>query len=267
MKKIEKVLKNEVEQLKKIIGETEKRLRNAPSGNLRISNKKGKVEYYYRSKETDNRNGRYMKKREKDLVKRIVQRDYDNSIIKKAAERLKVIELFLEKYSQTDLNDVFQQTSLCRRELLEVAVLTDEEYIKRWSEVSYEGKNFKDDTQIIVTERGERVRSKSEKIIADKLYMLGIPYRYEYPIYLDSNIKIHPDFTILRMPEREEVYLEHFGLLDDAEYVEQMVWKLNMYEKNGIYLGVKLFITHETSANPLNMKALDGMVRELFCVK
>ena len=25
--------------------------------------------------------------------------------------------------------------------------------------------------------KGERVRSKSEKIIADKLYMLGIPYR------------------------------------------------------------------------------------------
>ena len=95
--------------------------------------------------------------------------------------------------------------------------------------------------------------------------MLGIPYRYEYPILLDTNVKVYPDFTILRMPQREEVYLEHFGLLDDADYMNQVVWKLNMYEKNGIYLGVNLFITHETSTNPLNTKALDAMIRELFC--
>lgn len=45
------------------------------------------------------------------------------------------------------------------------------------------------------------------KIIADKLNNLGIPYRYEYPMILEGNIRIHPDFTILKMPERKEVYL------------------------------------------------------------
>ena len=35
--------------------------------------------------------------------------------------------------------------------------------------MAYEGKEIFDDEQIILTEHGERVRSKSEKIIADKL--------------------------------------------------------------------------------------------------
>lgn len=265
MKTLETLLRKETEQLKKIISETEKRLKNVPEGRIRITNNRGKVEYYYKNSEIDSMNGRYMRKQEIDLVKRIVQRDYDNCLIKITKERLKNIERFLNKYKETNLKEVYQQTSLSRRELLEVSLLSDEEYKKRWNQVCYEGKNFTNDAQIIVTEKGERVRSKSEKIIADKLYMLGIPYRYEYPILLDTNVKVYPDFTILRMPQREEVYLEHFGLLDDADYMNQVVWKLNMYEKNGIYLGVNLFITHETSTNPLNTKALDAMIRELFC--
>lgn len=125
-------------------------------------------------------------------------------------------------------------------------------------------KGFDDDVQEIITERGERVRSKSEKIIADKLYMLGIPYRYEYPLILEGNIKVYPDFTILKMPERKAVYLEHFGMMDDTDYVTKAIHKLNTYEKNRIYLGVNLFITFETSKKPLNIRALDEIINELW---
>lgn len=118
-----------------------------------------------------------------------------------------------------------------------------------------------------MTERGECVRSKSGKIIADKLYSLGIPYRYECPPLLEDNIKIYPDFTILKMPAREEVYLEHFGMMDDVNYVDTTIYKLNTYEKNGIYIGVNLFITYETSTKPLNTRALDKIVREIFCAE
>lgn len=157
--------------------------------------------------------------------------------------------------------------NLKRRELVDVVSISDEEYVKQWQSVIYEGKEFFDSEQIILTERGERVRSKSEKIIADKLFLLGIPYRYEAPIVLEGDIKIYPDFTILRMPMREEIYLEHFGMMDDFEYVHNMIYKLNTYEKNGIYLGVKLFFIHETGKNPLNTRALDGLLRELVCEK
>ena len=151
-----------------------------------------------------------------------------------------------------------------RKKLVEQAIISDEEFVKQWQETKYVKKEFEDDLQEIITEKGEYVRSKSEKIIADKLYMLGIPYRYECPILLDGNIKIYPDFTILKMPERKEVYLEHFGMLDDPNYVNNTIFKLNTYERNGIYLGVNLFVTYETSKKPLNVRALDEMIRKLW---
>ena len=149
--------------------------------------------------------------------------------------------------------------------MLRAVVLPDEEYIKQWLAVDYIGKSFAEDAPEIITERGERVRSKSEKIIADKLYALGVPYRYECPLILEGNVRVYPDFTILKMPEREEVYLEHFGMMDDNDYVNGMLYKLKTYEKNGIYLGVHLFMTYETSREPLNTRTLDRLIRTVWC--
>ena len=95
--------------------------------------------------------------------------------------------------------------------------------------------------------------------------MMGIPYRYEYPLVLNNNIVVYPDFTILRMPERQEVYLEHFGMMDDMNYVDTALLKINSYEMNDIYLGVNLFVTYETSRQPLNTKKLKEMFKLLFC--
>lgn len=264
MKTIESMLKMECYRLKQIVNASKKRLQNAPEGHLRIAKKKNRVEYYYVSEDGKNKNGRYLKKEEKSLARRIAQRDYDVRILQYATERLKIIKLFLIYYEKTHLSNALKKIGPYRKELIDSTVISDEEFVEQWLAVKYEKKEFEDNTQEIITERGECVRSKSEKIIADKLYMLGIPYRYECPILLDGNIKIYPDFTILKMPEREEVYLEHFGMLDDVNYVNTAVYKLHTYERNGIYLGVKLFLTVETSKKPLNVRALSEMLKELW---
>ena len=161
------------------------------------------------------------------------------------------------------MKELYNKTHPQRRALIETDVISDEEYVRRWLAVEYKGKSEVEDD--IVTERGECVRSKSEKIIADKLNMLNIPYRYEYPLMLDNGKTVYPDFTILKMPERKEVYFEHFGMIDDEEYFEHMIYKLNSYENNGIYMGINLFITYETSKKPLNTKTLNYKLKELFC--
>ena len=218
-----------------------------------------------RNKNRGNTNGRYTKKSERNLAKGIAQRDYDANVVKNAEARVRAIDIFLDKYEKTSLKILYQKINPHRRELIDAPIISDDEFIKRWQEVEYVGKSFEEDYQEIITEKGERVRSKSEKIIADKLFLLGIPYRYEYPLVLTGNIKVYPDFTILRMPEREEVYLEHFGMMDDSNYVENVIYKLNSYEKNGIYLGVNLFITYETKKMPLNTRVLDRFLKKLFC--
>lgn len=280
MKTTEKILQEEVLQLRDIAESSRKRLATAPKGRLRIAKKQNQIEYYYieheeegetdrddEKKVKENKNGRYMRKREMTLVKRLAQRDYDLCIIKKAEERIKAIEHFLESYDRTCLKKLYQKTNSYRKALIAPPVLSDEEFVRQWQAIEYKGKPFEDDENIILTERGERVRSKSEKIIADKLYALGIPYRYEYPLVLSGGVKVYPDFTILRMPMREEVYLEHFGMMDDLEYVDTALYKLSSYEKNGIYLGVDLFVTYETGKRTLNTKGLDGLMRKLFCIE
>ena len=264
MKTLKTVLNEEVYYLEQLMKQAQARLAKAPKGFLRIVKKRTWTEYYYKGAETS-RNGRYIAKSEFELVQKIVQRDYDEQLVKTAEKRTKAITEFLRRYDMTDLKEVYRKMNPYRRELLITHVLSDEEYIREWQSVEYEGKPFTDENQEIVTERGERVRSKSEKIIADKLNMLGISYRYEYPLVLEGNVKVYPDFTILKMPEREEVYLEHFGMMDDEDYVENVLFKLATYEKNEIYLGVKLFVTYETGKRQLNTRTLDKMLRKLFC--
>ena len=266
MNKIINILEKERDELNSFIAKLRSKSKNIPEGYLRIDSKKTKCQYYYVESNKGivrNRNGRYMRKEEMPLVKAIAQRDYDNVVLKRANERLKVIDTFVNKYSKTDLKELYNELHPKRRELIETDMISDEEYIRRWENVKYKGKAGIEEDKI-VTERGESVRSKSEKIIADKLYMLGIPYRYEYPLVLAGGFTIYPDFTVLKMPERKEVYLEHFGMLDDIEYFEKMLLKLNTYEKNGIYLGRRFFYTYETSGKPINTKALNNQLKEWF---
>ena len=268
MKTIENMLNDELVELEKVLISARNRYAEIDNfmeeSYLRIAYKKNRVDYYLKNKTGDmNDSGRYIKKSEIEIAKNIAQRDYDIRVIKKAEERIKSIKGFLRKYRSTDLKELYNKTHPKRRELINIDVLSDEEYIKRWNLVEYKGKSLLVDNEII-TEKGEVVRSKSEKIIADKLYMLGIPYRYEYPLMLDDGLTIYPDFTILKMPERKEVFLEHFGMMDDEEYVNKMLFKISTYERNGIFIGVNLFVTYETSRKPINTKALNNQLKELF---
>ena len=267
MKTMESMLREECERLKVIIKEAQRRLKTAPNGQLRIMKKRNKPQYYYKSEDSNGGNARYMKKSEIELARKIAQRDYDIRLVRKAQKRVKAIQAFLTGYENTSLKQMYQKTNPYRRELVSTPIISDDGYIKNWQAVEYKGKQFAEEEAEYITERGERVRSKSEKIIADKLSALGIPYRYEYPLVLEGNIKIYPDFTILRIPGREEVYLEHLGMMDDESYVNGVMLKLSTYQRNEIYLGVNLFVTYETSRNPLNTKVLDKFLRELFCAE
>ena len=57
-------------------------------------------------------------------------------------------------------------------------------------------RHFLEDGLILRTERGDLVRSKSELVIADKLFARGIDYGYEQPLELEGGRIRYPDFTI-----------------------------------------------------------------------
>ena len=89
----------------------------------------------------------------------------------------------------------------------------------------------------------------------------GIPYRYEYPVYLRGFGKVYPDFTVLNLRTRKEIYWEHMGMMDNSAYAEKAVNKIHTYEQNGIFQGENLLITYETSKSSLNQKGIVRMIQ------
>lgn len=137
-----------------------------------------------------------------------------------------------------------------------------EKELVQWYDSEYHGKEFYEGTAEIVTEKGERVRSKSEKILADYFYRNNILYQYEKPLYLKGYGTIYPDFTFLSKKTRKEIYWEHEGMMDKPEYAKSAVKKIESYQRNGIHLGERLILTFETELTVLNSQIVEELVEK-----
>ena len=146
-----------------------------------------------------------------------------------------------------------------RQTLITPATLTNEQYIEEWQRVTWQGIPFTEDAQEYYTSNKDRVRSKSEVIIADTLARTGIPYRYEYPLEL-SGKTFHPDFLCLNLRTRQEFIWEHFGMLDSSEYLEKSIQKIKIFNENGYFPGKNLIITMETKINGINTQQLELII-------
>ena len=95
---------------------------------------------------------------------------------------------------------------------------------------------------------------------------MGIPYHYEFPLKLklphEKSATFFPDFTCLNLRTREEILWEHFGMMDDSDYVRKAMDKLDIYERNGIFPGKRLIISRETTEKPLNVKTIQKLAEE-----
>lgn len=272
MSKLLHELIKESERLRDIIAYSEKVITKAPKGNVRVSICKNSKQFYYQEKSSDDasvksntsksHNGRYMKKEERELAVRVIEREYYEKLLLICIKRKKEIDKVIEMLKLTEPIKVYETMPKAKRECFTPMVLSDEMYREKWERVIYEGKEFPEDYPEIYSDRGERVRSKTEKIIADKLYKEGIPYRYEEPYKLDKYGIVYPDFKILDVNNRQEIILEHFGMMDDEDYTSKALKKIKMYERQGLVLGKNLMITYETSTEPFDSRLFERMLRE-----
>ena len=92
----------------------------------------------------------------------------------------------------------------------------------------------------------------------------GIPYKYECPLVLQNGIVIYPDFTLLDIRNRQEIYWEHRGMMDDKEYARNSVQRIKTLMRNGICIGKNLIITEETLTYPLGTDEIKTIIQEFF---
>lgn len=257
------LLEQKLKEADQLIMKAEKSFKKAPEGTLVLSQSNGTVQYYHKTK-GEQKKGDYISTKNRRLILALAQKDYDLRFIKVMKKQRNKLCQAIKLLSNINFLKVFDELSETRKKLVHPHVLTDEQYVEQWEGIQYEGKGTADDIPVITTERGEQVRSKTEKILADKFFALGIPYRYEYPVTLKGYGKVYPDFILLNVKKRTEIYLEHFGMMDNPEYAQKAIQKLETYAKNGIYIGENLLVTFETLRSPLDMKMVEGMLKEFI---
>ena len=267
-------MQNSMRDLKRILHQREKyletveegvikRLHSAPEGALRVSSANNRIQYYYRKKPSD-KNGVYIPGSNHQLVEKLAQKEYDEKVLKVLEKERKAIKAFFKNSPAHNLEELYDTLSVARRRVVIPVAETDDMFVKKWESAEYEKKGFSEESFELLTEKGERVRSKSEMIIANMLEKENIPYRYEYPIRLKGFGLVHPDFTVLNVRLRKEIYWEHLGMMDDPEYAEKAIRKIAAYHQSGFYSGDQLILTSETKLNPINVRQIKGIMEHFF---
>lgn len=257
---IRKTIDERLYQLNYLIKEEEKVLRNAPDGRIKIAHRKDSKRYYL----VNDQGTEYIPDSKDHLIRSLIQKNYNQKVLRRATQEKELLERLLKMYPDIIAEDVFSTLSDDRRQMVRPIILPDDDFIKKWESKAFTPKPFEPGDPEYYSNKGERVRSKSEKIIADRLFARNVPYKYECPLEVPELGIIHPDFTILNVHQREEKYLEHNGRMDDPKYANSMVRRNNCYAKGKIILGDRLFMSFESDKYPLDTRILDSLIDQII---
>ena len=248
--------------LEKITIELEKLKKSVPEGaQLRAAKHRNTYQYFIR-KHGSEKTGTYIKKSERKKAEILAQIEYDEKlkkILKEAIGHLKKMKSSIVENPYVYAKELM---SPGKWEIIRSPYITDEEFLKNWIDQEYSGVDYKDGYPEYYTRCGLRVRSKSEVIIADILDEMKVPFLYEKPLKLRHGV-VHPDFTLLDLKNRREIYWEHFGMMDDMDYRNNAFLKIRNYEESGFYQHDVLIWTFETEKYPINTREVRNMIKSL----
>lgn len=252
------------DELSAILDNVQRRISNAPDGSLRTARKAHGYQFYHKVKTNDTK-GTYIRKQDTGFAAKLAQKDYDLKIENCLIKELSMLDGILTRYNPDEIQHIYDSLNNIRKEMVSPVFISDVDIIADWKSSGYESLEFPADYAEYYTDKGERVRSKSEIIIANKLLRYNVPYRYEYPLKLQSGIVTHPDFTCLNVKTRQEYIWEHFGLMDNSEYACNAIRKINDYANSGYILGRNFIATFETSFTPINANNIDILIKNHLC--
>lgn len=249
--------------LKRMIEEKSSFLKNVPSGQLKCMNKESGPQYYWIT-EKGKTNGKYISKKNLNFAALLAQKSYDLTVLKYAKAELAKIEDLISLLRSHSLGSVYENASAARKGLIRPIYLPDDEFIEQWKGRTYEKKGFAENDPPFYTMNKERVRSKSEILIANLMYQKSIPYLYEVPVKLIGYGTVYCDFGGLNVRKRKTMYHEHFGMMDDPEYCEKALRKIDAYQRNGYFLGDNFIATFESRNHPLDMRYLERLLDHYY---
>lgn len=257
-------LRRDLSALSELENSLKKSLAQALDGNLTVKHINGGSRFYVQY-EKNRLASQYLGKDKMPTVKALAQKGYDERLLKEVEKRRKAVEKCLEALDKAnamqELSKVIEKIPKEVKPFVKAIDSIDEKYVKDWISLKYRKKPVPNDSPFY-TKRNEHVRSKSEVIIADRLFYEGIPYHYEVPISLNQMDVIHPDFYVLNKRTRKAYFWEHLGMMDSPTYCIDNIRKLQDYTNAGYMQGKNFIVTFETSKTPLDTKHIDLLIKE-----
>lgn len=210
--------------------------------------------------------GKYVRKCEKEKLKRLAKDRYYKKLLPILNAKIEAGRQAVEFFSDSELEDVYSQMHEGKQVLFVPDFIPIEQRVEMFVSEEYAAKPLDEEaTGEYYTANGERVRSKSEIIIADHLRRYGVAYKYEKPLELTVHgrrVTFYPDFTVMNPRTGRIYYLEHLGMMDKEDYYNATLRKLDAFEANQLLIGRDILLLHESSSAPLNTKVLDNYIEE-----
>ena len=252
-------IKSRVRHIEDELKQLEKTEIEWPQGEL-ICAKNGKNCKWYLK-----RNNRtvYLPKKERELAQKLARKKYCLLRTRELKSELAACRAYMKK-AEKAVNFVEKKIENTEYEkLLGGWFCSVNKELEEWKKESYEKNEAHLENLNIKGTGGKYLRSKSEAMIDKILNNVGVPFRYEEKLVLGDAV-FYPDFTIKHPRTGKIYYWEHFGMMDNSEYVNRACQKIKIYCNCGIIPSVNLILTYETKEHPFDMDSAEQIVREYF---
>lgn len=238
----------------------EKQLKRLPDEKLIITSHNGYSKWYINTAGKE----KYLSKKYRELAQKLALKRYLLARLDDLQFQKKVISANIKRLNRIHHNseNLMAANSPYRALVLEAMNVPNSSNSLWCAEKWISNPNYPEHL-IHKTLNGNFVRSKSEVIIANELFNLAIPYRYECELQLGEHL-LYPDFTILHPNTGKIIYWEHFGMMDDANYVSTFCNKIKYYAANDIIIGSDLICTYETLSKPLDVTLVKDIINHYF---
>ena len=245
--------------LEKEIHDLEAQLKDYPEGKLvSYSYSKKGIQYHTWRKEivADNKKVRlYLPKENENEAKSLAEKVFLSRLLHDKKNELLSVKAYLSHRKPNQYEKMLEQDSPYR----ELLANND-----NWEYQPYEKSSDHPEHLLVQAPKGEKVRSKSEAMIAQALFNHQIPYRYEY-VHDFGGYQIASDFTILHPNTLEEYIWEHFGMADDPKYINSNIAiKIPRYLLNGYLPGHNFIMTFEDENHPLSYLEVEEIIQKYF---
>lgn len=262
MMEIKSILIAEQQWEQKLLNKYQKELKKLPQGTLCKKHRNNKAYYYHQYRTpTMEFEQKLIKQNQHFLVEQLKRRRFLEESIKSLSSNIHLLDIFTKKFQAYSPDDISNKLADAYKTLPLICYQDScSKDAKKWIHEKFETTDKHSEHKVHQTSKGEMVRSKSEALIASMLDAHKVPYRYEAVLKL-GKIKFFPDFTILRPRDNKIIYWEHFGLMDDPEYVEKALSKLLLFRKHGLKIGEDIIITFDSADGGIDVKELLDIIK------